>query len=83
MSALNKFKIEEKTMKQTSTETRLALLEQSIGYIHEALNRIEEKVTMIHKEHWSQFRWLLLFIIAFCGSPFLLNLIQHLHILSK
>jgi hypothetical protein len=52
-------------------DTRLALLEQSIGHINESLARIEKrfdnvevKIEDVRKNSWSQFRWIMGFIFA-------------------
>jgi hypothetical protein len=59
-------------------DTRLALLEQSIGHINESLVRIEKrfdsvdkrfdsletKIEDVRKNSWSQFRWIMGLIFA-------------------
>lgn len=63
-------------------DTRIALLEQSIGHVNESLiriekrfDRVETKIDMLDnkindasKTSWSQFRWLMGIIIAVGGT---------------
>jgi hypothetical protein len=50
-----------------SQETRIALLEQSIGHITQTLLRIEARLDRIETEVKSDFRWLLGMMIVFSG----------------
>lgn len=56
-------------------DTRLALLEQSIGHINESLLRIEKrfdsletKIEDVRKNSWSQFRWIMGFMFAVASA---------------
>lgn len=69
----------EVTMKD---DTRIALLEQSIGHVNETLHRIEKrfdsvdkrldvldgKIEEVRKNSWSQFRWIMGFVFAFFSA---------------
>jgi hypothetical protein len=71
-----------------NTDTRIALLEQSIGHINETLNRIDKRLDNleinmennfkeVRKDSVSQFRWLLGIIITLFGLPIIQNTIIH------
>jgi uncharacterized coiled-coil protein SlyX len=63
-------------------DTRIALLEQSIGHVNESLIRIEKrfdrvetkidtldnKINDASKTSWSQFRWIIGIVIALTGT---------------
>jgi hypothetical protein len=47
-----------------SEETRISLLEQSIGHINETLIRMEKRFDNLESLSWSHFKWMLGTMIA-------------------
>ena len=76
---------------QNTTDTRIALLEQSIGHINDTLksidkrfdkidkrfDKIDEQFTEMRKESRIQFWCTISFIIALIGLPIIQNIITH------
>ena len=73
---------------QNTNDTRIALLEQSIININDTLKRLETKIDNNHKEmqeqisrlcaqNWSQFRWVIGIIGTVLGLPIIQNIITH------
>jgi hypothetical protein len=60
-----------------TTETRIALLEQSISHINETLNRIDKRLDTMETNSVSQFRWIVGIIITLFGLPIIQNTIIH------
>lgn len=73
----------EPKFKQDSHETRIALLEQSILHIHEAIERIEKsmidgfsqlnmRIDKLDSRMWTNFLWLMATMLSLAGSGYYL-----------